>query len=300
MLSEGDGVIRRRACSGPVRQRLDRLRAKGELVSVLPGVLSLPEAAEIWCVRLAAGLAWLGPDAVVARRTAARLTFWPDCNADVIDLVVPRSPPRPRKGWSVRKISVPPELLWRRGTVGITCPAYTAVELADADDGGDIIDRALRSRQTTLDQLWQAFGAMPGRPGNKLRAEVLRDSRDQPWSELERLGHRLLRRRFTGWQANAWVLTAGGGYFVDVLFLRSRLIVEFDGWEFHHDRQAFEDDRRRRNELVLAGYTVLNFTWLQVTEDPDWVLRAIAIAAQTRLSPHQGRERESRSPFLSA
>lgn len=276
LLCDGDGVIRRRDQDGPLIQRLDRLRARGELVSLLPGVLTRPEMQDLWSVRLAAGLAWLGPNAVVIRRSAARLTFWSDCDADPVELAVPHTPPRARRGWSVTRCNVPAELIWRRAGTSVSCPAYTAVDLAAEKDGGDVIDRALRSKQATLDHMWQALTAMGGRPGNKLRAELLRDSRGKPWSELERMGHRLLRQgRITGWRTNEWVDTRSSGYFVDVLFKTARVVVEFDGWEFHRDRQAFEEDRRRRNELVLAGYVVLNFTWLQVTEHPDWVLRCI-------------------------
>lgn len=276
LLRDGDGVICRRGKPGPLIQRLDRLRARGELVSLLPGVLAAPGSKDDWAVRMAAGLAWSGPNAVVIRRSAARLTFWPDCDSELIELAVPHTPPRPRRGWSVTRCKVPAELVWRRAGIDISCPAYTAVDLATEKDGGDIIDRALRSKQSSLDQMWQALAAMPGRPGNHMRAELLRDSRDKPWSELERLGHRLLRQgRIRGWRTNVWVDTKTSGYFVDVLFRKARVIVEFDGWEFHHDRQSFEDDRRRRNELVLSGYTVLNFTWVQVTENPEWVLRCI-------------------------
>ncbi|WP_210414856.1 endonuclease domain-containing protein [Microlunatus elymi] len=72
-----------------------------------------------------------------------------------------------------------------------------------------------------------------------------------------------------------WVRTANGGYPVDILFRRERVIVEFDGYAYHSDRAAFERDRARRNELVLAGYTVLNFTWAQLCDRPEWVINCI-------------------------
>lgn len=276
LLRDGGGVIRRSDQPPGLTYRVDRCRARGELVTVLPGVLAAPESLESWELRLAAGLAWLGPDAVVARQSAARLTFWQDCRHDTIELTVDRTPPRIRPGWAVTRSAIPPEMLWVRNGARVTCPAYTAVHLAGLTNDADVIDRVLRSRTARLDDLWRALAAMPARPGNQLRASLLRDSRDAPWSELERRGHRLLRQhRISGWRTNVWVQAGSDGYYVDVLFRHAKLVVEFDGWEFHSDRQAFENDRRRRNELVLAGYTVLNFTWLQVTEDPDWVIRCI-------------------------
>jgi very-short-patch-repair endonuclease len=64
-------------------------------------------------------------------------------------------------------------------------------------------------------------------------------------------------------------------YIVDILFEKARLVLEIDGWETHSSRTAFEHDRRRRNELVLAGFVVLNFTWRQLQDDPAWVIRCV-------------------------
>ena len=123
--------------------------------------------------------------------------------------------------------------------------------------------------------MWGAFARQPGRPGNGLRQKLLLDSRDNPWSEAEREAHRLLRRSgIRGWRGNQPV----AGYWVDILFPARRLVIEIDGWRVHGDRGAFESDRRRRNELVLAGYTVLNFTWRQLVDDPEWVITVVRTA----------------------
>ena len=53
-----------------------------------------------------------------------------------------------------------------------------------------------------------------------------------------------------------------------------------DGWETHGTRLAFEEDRRRRNYLVLAGYAVLNFTYRQLVEEPQWVIDCIRHATR--------------------
>lgn len=71
---------------------------------------------------------------------------------------------------------------------------------------------------------------------------------------------------------------ADENYVVDVLFRRERLVLEVDGWETHGGRPAFESDRRRRNHLAMAGYRVLNFTWRQLIDDPDWVISCIRTA----------------------
>lgn len=223
-----------------------------------------------------AGCLWGGPDAVLTGEIAAALTFLPDRPVNEVVIAVPHRISVRRQRWFKTCRQLPPEFVVRRGGLALTSPAMTAVDLAADEDGGNAIDAALRTRSATLDLMWQAFAAQPNRIGNQRRRQLLHDSRDRPWSECERELHRLLRRnRIRGWRTNAWTPAGIGGYYPDVVFRAARLIVEADGWEFHSSREAFEADRRRRNELVLAGYVVLNFTWRQITEEPDWVIGCI-------------------------
>ena len=52
-------------------------------------------------------------------------------------------------------------------------------------------------------------------------------------------------------------------------------MVELDGYEFHHDREAFERDRRKVAQLRRAGREVIQFTYQQVTREPDWVIATV-------------------------
>ena len=269
------GVLDRRR-NRDVSGRIDRLLRTGRLVPVLPGVYCLPEGVTSPLLLLRAATVWAGPDAVLTGWAAAKVTFWPTCPMSRVTLAVPASSGLRSAGLiEVVRRRVPPTLIWRRSGLACTAASLTAVDLADTDRGGEAIDQALRSRMATIDQMWSVLRELPQRRGNQLRARLLVDSRDSPWSEAEREGHRLLRRAgIRGWRTNVAV----GRYWVDILFDRERVIVEIDGWETHGTRQAFEDDRRRRNELELAGYTVLNFTWAQLVDDPGWVVSCIQLA----------------------
>lgn len=254
---------------------LDRHLRSGRLIAVLPGVYCLPELRAEVPVRVQAAVLWAGPDAVLTGLTAARLTYWPSAPASPVTLALPTTTKRARAGIHVERRRVPPELVWDRHGLRVTQPAATAVDLAATAHGGVAIDEALRTRAATLEMMWDAFARQPGRPGNNSRRELLHDSRDQPWSEAERDLHRLLRRGgVRGWKSNRPV----GGYDVDVLFRHERVVLEVDGWATHGGREAFEADRVRRNALVLAGYTVLNFTWRQLQDNPEWVLACVRSA----------------------
>jgi very-short-patch-repair endonuclease len=275
LLRSSNGVIRR-ADHPRLARRLDRLRQIGALDSPLRGVLCVPGLTSDFSAAVRAGWLWSGPDAVITGHGAARLTFWPECVVQRLEFAIPHREAVQSGRWWKGYRTVPPNLVWHREGMSVTAPALTAVDLAAGEDRGDIIDRVLRSRKASLEQLWDALRSQPNRPGNRVRETLLKDSRDRPWSEAERLLHRLLRAAgIGGWRTNQWIPVDDDGYFADVLFRRSRLIAEVDGWAYHSGRAAFEDDRRRRNELELRGYRVLNFTWTQIVSDPEWVLTCI-------------------------
>lgn len=58
------------------------------------------------------------------------------------------------------------------------------------------------------------------------------------------------------------------GHIVDALFEPARLIVELDGWEYHHDRGAFETDRARDGDTLRAGYRTRRVTWDRLHGQP--------------------------------
>jgi very-short-patch-repair endonuclease len=47
---------------------------------------------------------------------------------------------------------------------------------------------------------------------------------------------------------------------IDAAWLEARLLVELDSWEHHGHRAAFERDRKREPEFLLAGYRTIRVT----------------------------------------
>jgi very-short-patch-repair endonuclease len=277
-LSAGGGLISREA-NPDLTGCIDRALRDGRIVSLQPGVYCLAGSEGDPWIRLKGAALWAGPDAVFTGLAAAKLSFWESCRIDQISVGLRRRGPRSRNGVVVEQRSVALQFTRRRLGMTMTSPALTAVDLAASELGGEVIDRVLRMREATIEEMWSAYRAHPYRPGNAVRAQLLHDSRDLPWSQAERLQHRLLRAAgLIGWKANRWVHCGENGYYVDILFRSPRLILEIDGFETHGTRLAFEQDRRRRNDLVLAGYRVLNFTYLQLVDDPGWVIGCIRSA----------------------
>ena len=83
----------------------------------------------------------------------------------------------------------------------------------------------------------------------------------------------------SGWTPNARIRDAGGRIIAraDVLFAAQRVVIEVDG-RAYHGADRFQADRDRDNALVAAGYVVLRFTWLDLTERPARTLERIRAA----------------------
>lgn len=267
--------------AGPVilragdNSRFDHARAAGRIVPVLPGV-ALPAGMETdWRWRIAALAAWR-PDAVILGSAAAKLQFWPAVDVPTVEAAVRtrfRSP-----AYRFTASQVPLDQIVQLGGVRVSSAALTTLDLIP-EFGGDVIDRALRSRRVTLAQLWEALEVSGCRTGNKERRRLLLDSRHEPWSEAERLAHRHLRaHRIVGWRANREVTVQGSTYYIDIAFGPQRLAVEIDGRLHEEDPDIFESDRKRQNALVLAGWTVLRFTWRMLVDEPDYVIATIRAA----------------------
>jgi len=68
------------------------------------------------------------------------------------------------------------------------------------------------------------------------------------------------------------------GQLVDAVWREARVVVELDGYTDHGTRAAFQNDRLRTNDLQLAGYIVLRFTYFDVTARASETAARIAAA----------------------
>jgi very-short-patch-repair endonuclease len=69
-----------------------------------------------------------------------------------------------------------------------------------------------------------------------------------------------------------------GGHAFDFAWPDRRVVVETDGWQAHSGPHAFQADRTLSNALQLQGWTVLRFTWRDLTKRPDDVVAALRTA----------------------
>ncbi len=98
-------------------------------------------------------------------------------------------------------------------------------------------------------------------------------------SEITRGGHSWLERRFLELCGRALlprpltqqVLTRAGDRLVrvDCRFPGTRVVVELLGYRWHRTKSQMSRDAERLNALVLDGFLPIQFTYDQVTLDPD-------------------------------
>ncbi|MFT4296909.1 MAG: DUF559 domain-containing protein [Micropruina sp.] len=273
LLRNSDGVLVQREHP---RAAIKSLLAADRIVRVHPGVFVDTELLWSRHTRLAAALA-ARPSAVLWRASAvAAITFSkePFVKGERVELAQPSDAPGPGLRITRRLITTV------RRFNGLRCPApaVVAVEAAARDDGRTA-ELFLREGTVRPYELVDALAEFAGSRHQRIRSEVVRSFADNPWSGGERELQQLLRGAgISGWVANAELRLAGCVCYPDVLFPDARVILEFDGYEVHGTRQAFESDRVRQNRLVLARYTVLRITWRRLQDDPDAVLAEIRAA----------------------
>jgi very-short-patch-repair endonuclease len=274
LIARQDGVLTlaQAAHHGLNRAAVQRRVTSGEWLRVGRGVYFVADRAVTARARLRGMVFELGDHAVVAGPTAV---WWHG--------ITPRAPsttticlPRGRHGIhraDVRLIrrDLDPADVCRRNGLAVTSIAMSVLDAA-VEQGAAVLDNALLRRRVALDDVVDVHRRYPRRHGAPRADSLIRACLGGARSEAERIAHDLLRSAgITGWRPGVEI----GGYEGDVVFDRQRLIVEVDGFAHHSGQREFQRDRTRQNTLVANGWTVLRFTWADLTERPDQVIASI-------------------------
>ncbi|MHA6796593.1 DUF559 domain-containing protein [Pseudonocardia bannensis] len=224
--------------------------------------------------RVRAAVLWAGERAVLSGVAAA----WWHGMAERAPLVVGvtvsrRRCPGPRPGVAVRRRELDPADRDERRGVVLTARPLTVLEAAVelGGTGGEFLDRALQ-RWVRFPAVYAAYCRNLGAHGSATAGKLLVAAADRSASVAERLLARQLRAAgITGWRAGH----EAGGFVIDIAFPAARVAIEVDGWAWHMDTERAGRDRRRQNALVRQGWTVLRYTWHDLTGRPRTVLAEI-------------------------
>ncbi len=142
------------------------------------------------------------------------------------------------------------------------------------------MDEAERLRLCTEEDLGEIVRVHRGRAGAGILADLLAEhsvGTTATRNDFEEAFLALCRKHHLPQpQVNVPLLD----YVVDFFWAEASLIAEADGRGSHSTRRAFQDDRDRDGRLAVASYTVVRFTWFDVTRRPavvaDRVRRLLA------------------------
>jgi very-short-patch-repair endonuclease len=210
-------------------------------------------------------------DAAISHRTAAAI--WglvPTRPADPVHVTLLNTNRRSRPGLTVHRHELSATEIRHRHDLRLTSPARTLRDLAATSPNE--LERAYNEALVlglVTHQEVRAFAA---------RSPALRDLvADTPGltrSKMERRLRALIKKAgLPAPQTNVRV----AGYEVDMYWPAQRLVVEFDGWNTHSSRTAFESDRLKDAQLQLAGERVMRVTGRQLERRPEELVARLAV-----------------------
>jgi hypothetical protein len=249
---------------------VDRRLRNGSLVTRYTGVYCLAPARQDAQALIAAAVLAGGPHAVASHASAAYLWGFLPRYEPPPEISLTTGDRRPRHILTHRCPSLQPRDITRQRGVPTTTPARTALDLAlrvTAKQLSRLINDARHDGHLRLDALQDAITRNPLHPGAKLLAPFVESPHNPTNSDFEDdflaftqkygLPTPLINHPFNG-------------RYLDAFFPDHGVIVECDGWEFHKDRDAFEDDRERDAEHLKLGLVTVRITKQRLTTTPDY------------------------------
>ncbi|MDQ6728126.1 MAG: endonuclease domain-containing protein [Actinomycetota bacterium] len=250
------------------------------------GVYAVAGAPRPWEQRVLAACLAAGAGAVASHRCAAQLWSLDGATSGAVEISVARPGLHRLAGVSLhRSTELDRSLPTVQAGIPVTAPTRTLVDLGAVVRPWMVeraLDDALARRLVTLAGVRRELEtvARKGRRGPGVLRDLLSDRADAAGLAESPLEVRMLRlcrdhhvpEPVCQFEVREALRLIGR---VDFAFPDRRLAIEVDGYEFHSTLTAFQRDRARQNDLVAAGWTVLRFTWGDVTRRPERVASSI-------------------------
>lgn len=170
----------------------------------------------------------------------------------------------------------------------VTSPVRTVLDCAASlrfDEALAIADSALASGKVTRAELVAAARRLPNR-GRARCLRVIRFADGRSANPFESVLRAIAIEVPALRVVPQYRIDADGSFVarVDLADPRLRIVAEADSFEFHGEREMLERDCERYDRLVVAGWLVLRFSWMQVMKRSAWVRSVLEGAVRRRLA----------------
>jgi hypothetical protein len=269
---------------------VERRTQRGTLVRVRRAVFAVAGSPRTFEQLVLGAVLAAGREAVASHTTAAVLWALPLVRHEVLEVTTSRQHWARMPGARAHRTSafLACEHTVRRG-VPATTVARTLVDLSgllSISQLGRMADHAMRDGTLRLDDLRTCVAGLPPAPGrhpNRIESVLRRrlPGYNPGESGLEmRFARAIVGAGFPEPVQQHPVSVGGRRYRIDLAYPDRNIAIEIDGWEHHRSRSAFDDDRNRANDLVVAGWHVLRFT--STTTDAQAAATVAAALSQKR------------------
>jgi hypothetical protein len=224
-----------------------------------------------------------GEGAVLSHRSAAEAWGLRAGGGSTWEVIVPsdRRPDAPIRTYRYRLC---PDEITDVDGIPTTTVARTLLDLASIVPAHQLRRAAEQADQLghfDLTEIQDLLEAYPRRPGRRQLLTLVADLKDhgvtRTRSDIEAaflqlcLDHNIPRPEVNRYD---------NGRERDFTWRAQRLVVEVDGWTYHHTRAAFANDRRRDRAALADGYRVARFTATEILSAPA----AVATELRTLLA----------------
>lgn len=273
---------------GLPQQTVERWLSSGRLHELHRGVYSVGHRRVGQRGYWWAGVLAYGEGALLSHRSAAAVWGF-GRQRRVVEVTAPRGRQGVdrRTGVWIHRCRLYPEDRVVRDGLPVTTVARTLFDLAEVDAEGQLrraweeADRLRLLQLRAVEEVCErGYGRRALKPIRRLLAEARAATRTR--SPLEdRFQDFIAAHRLPPPVTNVAVLD----HEVDALWPQARLVVELDSFEFHRHRAAFESDRARDADFLLAGYRTIRVTHRRLDREPDRL--AVQIRALLNPAPAQ-------------
>lgn len=270
------------------RSTLDRDLREGAITRIAPGVYCAGERTRDPIVMGEAVNLW-APSGLVTGALALHLYSPSLPSPSIVDLLVAPGVHTRAPTW-VRALQTPlPRSLGAARGVHCVVPQRALLDawrFAAATDRQSILYEALWVRTCSWRQLAAELRRTPRVPARRELERILGWFAKGATSPLEVRARRdvFAGRRFYEFEWQARLPLGSRTVVADMVHRGAKVVVEFDGAQFHDVPATWHADRARDVDLAAAGYVTMRFGWDDIARRPNWCLTRLLEVVDSRIA----------------